>query len=278
MKVWAYATIWNEEKMLDFYLKHYSQFCDKIVFFDNESDDRSHEIINSYPNTEIRTHSTSGEFDDYAHLKLKHNAIGDAVGKCDYVIISDCDEFIYHPNIVEFLKSHLNKTAIFYPAGFQMVSNEFPSTDGQIYESITTGKPSPWYSKPIMINPNMLMSFEWVEGCHEVDPLTIKHLGDIYHVVPESVRPNGPYKDNEWGNWQIMFELLHIFEKEPLKLLHYKFIGSDFVKERYNQYNNRVSEASKELSVAVHYEESIKNDSIQDEIDALLSESINLNL
>mgnify|MGYP000701398893 CR=1 FL=1 len=37
MKIWAYAVIWNEEKMLDFYLRHYSKFCDKIVFFDNES-------------------------------------------------------------------------------------------------------------------------------------------------------------------------------------------------------------------------------------------------
>ena len=278
MKIWAYVTIWNEEKMLDFYLKHYSQFCDKIVFFDNESTDSSHEIINSYPNTEIRTHSTGGTFNDYTHLELKHSAIQEAKGNCDYVIISDCDEFIYHPNIKGFLEEHLNKTAIFYPAGFQMASNVFPDTNQQIYDSIRTGEPSPWYSKPILLNPNMVSGFNWVEGCHELDNTDLQYIGEIYHVVPESVRPNGEYKDHSWGNWKIMFDLLHIFEKEPLKLLHYKFLGSDFVTERYNQYIDRVSEANKDGGLASQYERSINDGSIQREINDILNNSNYLNL
>lgn len=277
MKIWAYVTIWNEEKMLDFYLKHYSKFCDKIIFFDNESTDRSHEIINSYPNTEIRVHSTGGTFNDYTHLELKHSAIKEARGNCDYVIISDCDEFIYHTNIREFLKEHLNKTAIFYPAGYQMASNYFPNNGGQIYESIKTGEPSPWYSKPIMLNPNMVKNFTWVEGCHELNHDFLEYSGEIYHVVPESVRPNGEYKEHQWGNWKIMFDLLHIFKKEPLKLLHYKFIGSDFVTERYNQYIDRVSEANKKAGLAVQYERSIGDGSIQTEIDEILDKSDILN-
>jgi len=278
MKIWAYVTIWNEEKMLDFYLRHYSQFCDKIIFFDNESDDRSHEIINSYPNTEIRTYSTEGTFNDYKHLNLKHEAIEEARGNCDYVIISDCDEFIYHPNLVGFLEEHLNKTAVFYPAGFQMASHYFPETDGQIYDVIRTGEPSPWYSKPILLNPNMLQDFYWVEGCHEVENNRLRHDGDIYHVVPESVRPDGTYKSHDWGNWKIMFDLLHIFEKEPLKLLHYKFLGSDFVEDRYKQYVNRVSVQNESAGLASQYEKSISNNSVRDEINIILHNSIQLNL
>ena len=151
MRVWSFATIWNEEKMLPFYLKHYSQFCEKMVFFDNESDDRSHEIINSYPNTEIRTFKTKGTLDDFVHLALKARSIEEARGNCDYVIIGDCDEFVYHPNILNFLKEHLNKTSVFFPAGFQMASPYFPKSEGQIYESILTGVPDAWYTKPILL-------------------------------------------------------------------------------------------------------------------------------
>lgn len=278
MKIWAYVTIWNEEKMLDFYLRHYSQFCDKIIFFDNESDDRSHEIINSYPNTEIRTYSTGGTFNDYKHLNLKHGAIEEARGNCDYVIISDCDEFIYHPNLIQFLKEHLNKTAIFYPAGFQMVSHHFPKTNNQIYNVIRTGEPSPWYSKPILLNPNMIHDLNWVEGCHEVEIGSLKHDGDIYHVVPEDMRPNGPYKGHQWGNWKILFDMLDIFKEEPLKLLHYRFLGRDFVEDRYKQYASRISEANKETGLTTQYEDSIKSNSIQTQIDAILGNSIILNL
>ena len=276
LKVWAYATIWNEEKMLDFYLKHYSQFCEKIVFFDNESDDKSHAIINSYPNTEIRSYSTGGTFDDHAHLALKHMAVEESIGNCDYVIIGDCDEFIVHEDLTGFLQEHLGKTAVFFPAGFQMASTEFPSTEGQIYDHIKTGEPSPWYSKPIMLNPNMIHELAWVEGCHEFE--YNNHVGEIYHVVPENLRPNGEYKGHSWGNWKIMFELLDTFEKEPLKLLHYKFLGSDFVKSRYNQYINRVSEASKSEGLASQYEESIQGDNIDNQIEDILKNSVEINI
>ena len=279
MKVWAYATIWNEEKMLDFYIKHYSTFCDGLIFFDNESDDRSIEIINSYPNTRIIEYTTEGTFSEPAQMELKHIAINDARdNNCDYVIIGDCDEFIYHPHIKEFLWEHLNKTSVFYPAGFQMVTESFPKGEGQIYDLAKTGEPSPWYSKPILLNLNLVENLEWIPGCHEVILETLKISGDIYHVVPESVRPNAPYKTNKWGNWKIMFDLLHIFEKEPLKLLHYKFLGIDFVKERYNQYIDRTSSINKELEIMNHYQKAIDDGSIPIEINKILTNSMNLKL
>jgi hypothetical protein len=212
-------------------------------------------------------------------MELKHIAINDARdNNCDYVIISDCDEFIYHPHIKEFLWEHLNKTSVFYPAGFQMVTESFPKGEGQIYDLAKTGEPSPWYSKPILLNLNLVENLEWIPGCHEVILETLKISGDIYHVVPESVRPNAPYKTNKWGNWKIMFDLLHIFEKEPLKLLHYKFLGIDFVTERYNQYIDRTSSINKELEIMNHYQKSINNGSIPIEINKILNNSTNLKL
>ena len=277
MKIWSYATVWNEEKMLEFYLRHYSQFCDKMIFFDNESDDRSREIINSYPNTEIISFSTGGTFDDGEHMSLKHGAIAHCVGKCDYAIIGDCDEFIYHPNLIQFLEDHLGKTAVFYPAGFDMASHEFPNKDLQIYDSIKTGVPNPWYSKPILINPNLLEEFEWAGGQHEVY-LNCQYGGDIYHVVPESVRPEGEYKGHSWGKWNIMHDLLHIFKKEPLKLLHYKFIGSEYVTERHSMYGKRNSQYNIDNNKGAHYVNTDTFDKTYQEIENLLSNSEKLDI
>tara|TARA_B110000238_G_C16128065_1_gene440168 strand:+ start:194 stop:1030 length:837 start_codon:yes stop_codon:yes gene_type:complete len=277
MKIWSYAVAWNEEKMLEFYLRHYSKFCDKMIFFDNESDDNSHEIINSYPNTEIRSYHTGGKFDDNVHMDLKHFAIGDAAGNCDYAIIGDCDEFIHHPNLTEFLKSHLWKTAIFYPAGYQMASHEFPNNNTQIYDSIKNGAPSPWYSKPILINPNMLQEFKWVGGQHEID-LESKYSGEIYHPIPVSVRPVGEYEDNPWGRWKIMDHLLHIFKKEPLKLLHYKFIGTEYVANRHKQYIYRNSEFNIEHDKGGHYMDSNTFEKTANEIQDIINKSDYLDL
>ena len=260
MKVWAYATIWNEEHLLHYYIKHYSTFCDMLVFCDNESNDRSIEIINSYPNTKIVSYDTNGLFDEHLQMEMKYMAIEDArINGCDYVIIGDCDEFVYHPHIKKFLWEHLNKTAVFYPAGFNMVSQTFPQGDGQIYDIVKNGEPSPWYSKPILLNLNLIENLEWVTGCHELESASLKISGDIYHVVPESVRPNAPYKGHEWGNWKIMFDLLHIFEKEPLKLLHYKYLGYDYVESRNVMYRERISPDNKEdnarNNIMNHYDE-----------------------
>tara|TARA_B110000093_G_scaffold137137_1_gene146970 strand:+ start:325 stop:1167 length:843 start_codon:yes stop_codon:yes gene_type:complete len=277
MKVWAYSTIWNEEKLLHYYIKHYSTFCDMLIFCDNESDDRSIEIIESYPNTRIVSYGTEGLFNELLQMEIKEMAIEDArINECDYVIIGDCDEFIHHPNIKEFLLKHLDKTALFYPAGFNMASRTFPTEEGQIYDLIKTGEPNPWYSKPILLNLNLIEHIKWVEGCHEVDHSYLKISGDTYHVVPESVRPNAPYKDHKWGNWKIMFDLLHIFEKEPLKLLHYKYLGKEYVEARNKLYRNRISDDNKikneRIKIMKHY-----NDSVV-EIDEILNNATHLKL
>ena len=44
MKIACYTITYNEELMLPHFIKHYKQFCDKIVVYDNMSTDRTKEI------------------------------------------------------------------------------------------------------------------------------------------------------------------------------------------------------------------------------------------
>ena len=274
MKIWAYVTVWNEEKMIPYYLRHYLQFCERIIVLDNESTDSTRDICAQYDNVEVRTFKTNNTFNDYEHLRVKHNCIEEARGNADYIIVSDCDEFIVCDNIKEFLQS--NNPTIVFPTGFQMVSFYFPNSDKQIYETYNTGTPDPWYSKPILINPNKVQNFEWIEGCHEID-LNSKYDGDIIHPVPADVRPIGEWDGHPWGRWKMQFNYLDSFNEFPIKLLHYKYMGREYVKERYEQYAIRNSQENKDAGLAVHYENAINNGTIGTEIVELALKSIQVN-
>jgi glycosyltransferase involved in cell wall biosynthesis len=274
MKIWAYVTVWNEERMLPYYLRHYSSFCERIIVLDNESTDNTVTLCREWDNVEVRTYSTGETFDDYVHLDLKHKCIEEAKGKADYIIVSDCDEFIIHPNIIEFLQQ--SNSPVIFPAGFQMVSQSFPESHGQIYDEIGHGTPDPWYSKPILINPNLIESLEWIEGCHEIE-LNSKLNGDIVHPVPVEIRPVGEWNGHPWGRWKMQFEVLETFNDFPIKLLHYKFMGKEYVEERYRLYAQRNSESNKNAGLAIHYSESLENNTIQSKIDEIQSKAIKVN-
>lgn len=274
MKIWAYVTVWNEEKMLPYYLRHYSQFCERIIVLDNQSTDSTLSICKKHPNVEVIQYNTNETFNDYVHLDLKHQCIEDAKGKADYIIVSDCDEFICHPNIVEFLQK--NNAAVIFPAGFQMVSHYFPKNSSQIYEEIMYGVPDPWYSKPILINPNKIKSMRWIEGCHEIE-LNSEFDGEILHPVPLEIRPIGEWNGHPWGRWKMQFEVLNAFNDFPIKLLHYKYMGVEYVRSKYIQYSQRNSEQNKNAGLANHYDFALQGKNIEWEIDSLIDKSIKVN-
>jgi glycosyltransferase involved in cell wall biosynthesis len=277
MKVWAYVLVWNEELMLPYYLKHYSQFCDKIIIYDNMSTDSTCDIAREYGNqVEIIPFETNGEFNDYTHIELKRKSIQHAKGQADFIILTDCDEFVYHTDLKSFLSQNQN-CSVFYPAGFQMASDDFPyDLPGQLYDYVQWGEPNPWYVKPMIVNLNLIDDLEWVEGAHELE--LSYDLGEFYHPVPKDIRPMGEYLGHQWGRWQKLFEILDDFNREPLKMLHYKFLGEKYVTDRYNQYMVKMSAKNHENSVGMHYQEAIDNGTVLDQINQIKAKAIRVSL
>ena len=281
MKLWAYVIVWNEELMLPFFLRHYSQFCDKIIIYDNMSTDGSREIIETFKEKveiEVVPFETNGKFNDYVHIELKKRSIQHAKGSADFIILADCDEFIFHNDLRGFLSQHTDHS-VFFPAGFQMVSDGFPNPiefPNLLHQYVGYGEPNPWYVKPSIVNINLINDLEWVEGAHELDPNI--DLGKYYHPIPESIRPLGEYKGHIWGRWKMLHERLDTFNDEPLKLLHFKFLGFDYVNYRYSQYVNKMSDLNHEKNVGMQYEVSLRDNSIQSQIDEIKSRSIKVNL
>jgi len=221
MKIHAHILAWNEEKILPFTLDYYSTICEKIFVYDNMSTDSSDDIYKKYEKVEVVKWGSNDEINELNYVKIKSEEYKNRSRNqdVDWVIICDCDEFLYHPNLIEKLTEY-KKNGITYPKvdGHDMFSETFPIYDGElITEKIKYG--SEVYepmSKQIIINPNV--DVRYGIGAHKSECFNCKTT-----------------------------------ENTELKLLHYKFIDFKYVLNRYRNSNNRLSEFNKVNGFGSHY-------------------------
>lgn len=217
----VFTITYNEEKIINFFIDHYMQFCSKITVMDNYSTDNTAEIVKSYNSEKIalKYYNSSNSLDDSIYINIKNNCWKDSTA--DYVIVVDCDEFIYHNN----LKSFLNKTRqpVYRPIGFDMVSDNFPPLCGQLTDVITEGVFSSNYSKMCLFSPSKLAGINYELGCHNAQPID---------------------KNNS---------RVTAFESPELKLLHYKNLSFDYRYSKHVEYNKRMSNFNSQTGSGIHY-------------------------
>jgi len=218
MKIHAYILAYNEEAILPFTLDYYSKFCDKITIFDNESTDNSDAIYQRYEKVSV-VKWKSDDINELNYLYIKNNAYkisrNDDV---DYVIVCDCDEFLYHPNLVDKLKEY-KQQGIDMPMvkGFEMISEEFPIYDGElITKKVKEGCDNDFLNKNIVFNPEKHIQFGI--GCHT-------------NVSINCVKS----------------------ERAELLMLHYKFLSKKYVSDRYDMLEKRLSDFNKANGFGHHY-------------------------
>lgn len=216
MKIWVFAHCRNEAELLPWFLRHYGQFADQIHIFDDQSDDGSPEIIAAgNPYSFVHKIRMNGLQEDEL-LRLACEAYPAAIGKADYVMWVDIDEFIYHPKMIECLDYHhaLGHDVI-RTLGFNMMGYPLPFDDGvsQLTDTYRTGVRAPIYSKPVVFNPSKRL--QWSHGKH-----------DFYHKNGLKISP----KDDEYApaQWR-------------LKLLHYRYLTPEYTRARNaRQYSRSV--------------------------------------
>jgi hypothetical protein len=221
MKIHSHILAWNEEKILPYTLDYYSTFCEKIFIYDNMSDDNSDEIYKRYPKVEVIKWDSNNEINEINYIKLKTESYKERSRNqnVDWVIVCDCDEFLYHPNLIDILVDYKSK-GITVPkvCGHDMVSEIFPEYDGKLLvDKVKVG--SERYQpmcKNIIFNPDLDVNYGI--GAHSFNC------------------------DNA------VFS-----EKEELKLLHYKFLGKDYVKKLYIDRAKRLSSFNKQNKFGEHY-------------------------
>jgi len=213
MKIEVYAICYNEELIISYFLRHYLQFAD-IILYDNNSTDKSEEIaINA--GAKITKYDSKGEIRDDIYLKIKNDCWKSS--KADWVIICDIDEFIYHPNLVSILEK--TESTIFRPVGYNMVTDKFPTTNGQIYEEVTMGVLDNRYSKLCLFKPSKITEINYFAGCHKAEP-----KGDVkLNIVSD------------------------------IKLLHMRFLSKEYVMNKNSIYKQRLSNLNKKEGWGIEY-------------------------
>lgn len=235
MIIHAHIIAFNEEKILPFILDYYSRICEKIYIYDNMSTDSSDEIYKKYEKVIVIKCNSDNTFNDFINKEIKSNRYKEYSRDADWVIVCDCDEILYHPNLINMLK-HYQRIGVDVPEidGRDMVSETFPEYDGRlITEIVQTG--SETYNimcKNIVFNPKKDMCF----GAH-------------WNNCPDCVRS----------------------QERELKLLHYKFLGKDYVKDIYAKRLERLSRFNIENGFGIHY-----NNPPMEYMDKLLKENRNV--
>lgn len=219
LKIHLFTVCWNEEILMPYFLRHYSEFCTKMTFFDNMSTDRTREIISSYPNTEIIDFDTNNQKSNRRHMELKNYCWTN--NDSDYVIIVDADEFVYHPHIKEFLRALKEQDyTLLEPVWYEMFGDKIPTEDKPITEIIRRGCKMDGKSKKVMFAPGPIKEINYGAGSHQC-------------------HPRGRIKEYKGD--------------DEFKLLHYKHLSDEYLLERDHIQRDRLSEDDLENKWGVHY-------------------------
>lgn len=217
----GYFTCYNEAYILPHALKHYSLICDKIFLYDNQSTDNSVEIAKTFSKVEIIEWNTNNQHDVDAHLNLGNNVWKNSIGKCDYVIVADIDEFLYHSDLKNFIKSAKKKGITLMKAkGFWMIGDE--SLELKPEDDLITSVPKGIYNacndKVLIFDPNAIKEINYVPGFHQCSP-----IGDIN------------------------------MNQYELRLLHFRMIGLKNYLYKQNLRRGRQSEINIKKQYNTHY-------------------------
>lgn len=218
--VTIYTIAFNEELMMPYFIKHYRKmFPDcRIVVYDNESTDRTVDIVNSFPNTEVRTYSTGGKLNDEVYLEIKNNCWKDA--KTDWVLVCDVDEHLYisssHLQMEEVVGTNIIIGKAFNMVGFTELESEV------VIDEISYGVRAESYDKAYLFRKKFFKEINYGPGCHTSNPVMNTFC-------------------------------LKVENYTSYILKHYKYIHPDYMVRRHKLFASRLSDVNLKKGFGYHY-------------------------
>ena len=210
MLVETFAVCHNEQVILPYFFRHYSQYG-SVTIFDNNSTDNSIEIAKRN-NAHIFQFSTDNEFREDILTNIRNICWKES--KADWVMVVDIDEFVYHKNLIQILET-IEGTVIL-PRMFNMYSDIFPTTEGQIYDEVKFGVE--FNSKMSLFRPKEIKDINFEPGMHFANPE---------------------------GNFNLNFT-------SPIIEMHFKNLGQEYVNNRNAYLNTRQSEVNRQNGWSWH--------------------------
>ncbi len=185
MKIWLFTLLWNEIAMLDFFFRHYDSWIDRYFIYDDGSDDGTTELLRARADVEVRRqpHAVPDSM-ALSHQRLQKGFWKEARGKADLVVVTDIDEHLYHPNMVEYLRANHARGVTMFPAlGFDMVSDTFPESNEHLARSRIRGVPWKSMNKLGIFDPNAIRETNFSVGRHKANPSGLVRVPDHDEIM-----------------------------------------------------------------------------------------------
>jgi glycosyltransferase involved in cell wall biosynthesis len=211
MKIEAFILCNNEEMIMPYLMRHYNQFA-HVTILENNSTDNTVKLAKSL-GADVNIYDVPDEINDQWYMDVKNNCWKGS--KADWAIVGDADEFVYHPKILSILEK--TKATIFLPRLFNMFSEKFPTTQGQIYEEVNMGIEGG--GKMNLFRPSAIKEINYDAGCHSAHP-----VGDVQLDV-----------------------------NSPIMTLHMRNLSKEYVIDRNARAAARLSQLNKDMKWGYHY-------------------------
>jgi glycosyltransferase involved in cell wall biosynthesis len=220
MSIHLYATCWNEEPIIPFFLRHYEPLVDRMVIYDDGSTDRSVELLRASPKVEIRPFRRAAESYLDAHLALFETCWHESRGHADWVCLVDLDEFLFHPDWHHYLAAQKDAgVTIIRSVGYDMVSEDFPPAGGALTTILTRGQRDHHMDKTALFDPDAIEQINHSVGRHICSP--------VGRVVP--------------------------LAKHGMQLRHFKTLGLDYFLARTHALATRINADDRARGWSAHY-------------------------
>ena len=159
--------------MLPFFFLHYDQLVQKYIIYDDASTDDSREILRRNAKVEVRSMPPYSDPESRigSALTLQENCWKESRGIADWVIVTDIDEHLYHPDMCQYLAQCRARGVTIIPAlGYQMLSEQFPERENVLCQSLTKGACDSMYSKLNIFSPSEIDTVNYAPGRHKAEP------------------------------------------------------------------------------------------------------------
>jgi hypothetical protein len=173
MKVHLYTIAWNDIRILPFYLDYYGAWVDRIIVYDDGSDDGSLELFRAHPKVELRAFPPKGDSFVMTATTLWDHAWAESRNIADWVVIANIDEFFYHRDGMAAYLSRCTSehVTVVKPLGYEIVGDAFPPIGASLLEALPMGVPMWGLDKVQIFNPSAISDMDFGVGRHTCNPI-----------------------------------------------------------------------------------------------------------